>query len=387
MRDVLKCVLSSFFRSQRRLLLGSLFFAFFFILFSAKNVSCAPTLDEMLGSMIMCGFREADILDSPLLPLIRDGRIGHVILFDKDRTTGKRRNILSPLQVKHLTKTLRENAPSPMLIALDQEGGRVQRLTEKRGFHSFPSARSMGQESLKKTEETAFQMGKELSDLGINVNFAPCADVETKENGRPSLIGQQDRSFGSDAKMVAEHVCSFGRGLLRAHVLPTLKHFPGLGCAEKDTHLSRADISQCFRVERDLLPYVIALDRHWPGLIMVSHASHDRLDPELPASLSRSVITHLLRENMGFYGVVISDDLQMDAIRSHFTLEESIKKAVLAGVDILLFGNNHVWDPSLPVRVHSTLRNLVEKGVIPRERIEESWMRIQALFQSIEDFR
>ena len=355
-----------------------------FLFLNPQNASAHETvsLDEMLGAMIMCGFREAELTeDSDILKQIASGRLGHVILFDRDVTTGKKRNILSRPQVRALTQTLRAHAAHPILIAVDQEGGRVRRFKEQMGFPPLPAPAEMGHASPKTTEALARATGQELHTLGINVDFAPVADLDGSRHGHRSRLAAQMRTFGAQAETVTAHALAFGQGLFQSGVLPTLKHFPGLGCAEQDTHQERADIAACFRREQDLVPFRTAIAQSWPGLIMVSHAN---LDPEYPATLSKAVVTDLLRGELGWQGVVISDDLQMQAIRRYFSLEESIRLAVSAGVDILLFGNNLVWEEDLPRRAHAALKHLVTTGVLSKERIETSWRRIQELFKYLD---
>lgn len=337
-----------------------------------------PPLDRMLGAMLMCGFRGTEPApDDPFLAAVAAGRVGNVILFDRDMTTGGERNIRSPEQVRRLTAALRAAAPGPIFIAVDQEGGQVRRLRPQKGFSDLPSAQRLGQGSAAATLETATLLGEELAGLGIDVDLAPVADVDS--NPLNPAIGRLGRAFGSDAAAVARHALAFGKGLARSGVIPVLKHFPGQGCARADSHLGLPDITQCWDGATDLLPYAEIFRAGWPGMVMPGHLFHAGLDPDLPATLSRMVITGLLRQGLGWQGVVISDDLQMRAIADRYGLRESILLAVRAGVDILLYGNNLAWEEGLADKAFAALRALVDEGSIPVERIRRSWERISAL--------
>ena len=207
--------------------------------------------------------------------------------------------------------------------------------------------------------------------------MAPVADVDS--NPLNPAIGRLGRAFSSDPAIVASHALAFGQGLAARGIVPVLKHFPGQGCAKEDSHLGLTDISQCWDGAPDLLPYAEIFRAGWPGMVMPGHLFHARLDPELPATLSRMVVTGLLRQGLGWQGVVISDDMQMKAISGRYGLRDAILLAVRAGVDILLYGNNLDWEEGLPEKVFATLRGLVDDGSISVERIKKSWERISAL--------
>ena len=328
-----------------------LLFSLTFLLISSDVLlaQTEPTLDEMIGSMIMVGFRESELTSqSHILQLIAAGRVGHVILFDRDVTTKGPRNIINKRQVKSLTSVLRAAAKHPMLIAIDQEGGLVCRLNPALGFHPLEDAKTMGTKGAEYTYAQAKATAKELHELGINLDLAPVCDIETNTDDQTSRLGRQLRCFGTDAKTVSAHATAFGQGLLAYGIIPTLKHFPGLGCAGQDTHYVQVDVGVCYKENRDLAPFKQAIDKGWPGLVMVSHEVVPALSNDnLPATLSKTVTTGVLRGQLGFKGVVISDDLDMGAITTRFDRKKSIELAVLAGCDILLFGNNVTWDPKL----------------------------------------
>ncbi len=337
-----------------------------------------PPLEKMLGSMLMLGFRGFTLEDkNPFLDKIRKGQIGGVILFDKDVSSNGSRNIQSPEQLKKLCGQLQDASPDFLFIGIDQEGGQVRRLRPQKGFMDLPSAQAMGQGNSHETYATAEKLGAELHGLGININFAPVADVDT--NPFNPAIGRLGRAFNSDAFIAAQHALSFGLGLAKMDVIPVLKHFPGQGCAEKDSHIEAMDVSNCWNVNVDLLPYAEILKAGWPGMIMIGHIQHKELDVNLPASLSQNIIDGLLRKGLGWQGVVISDDLQMKAISQGRELKDIIYLAIEAGNDILLFGNNLEWDENLADKVWQSLNELVGENRISEQRIRESWQRITGL--------
>lgn len=349
--------------------------------FHASQTNAAPSLEEMAGAMIMCGFRGLESPDPTFLSLLAQGHIGHVILFDRDVQTKGLRNILSRPQLTKLIERLHSAKNGPMLIAVDQEGGKVARLKPKYGFSDLPEVARMGHMTKETVQALALQSGKEMRACGINLDFAPVVDVAT---GSSSIIAQTGRSFHSDPHVVSSHGQAFAEGLWKAGVIPTLKHFPGIGCADHDTHLGSSDVATCFSKDRDLLPYNDTISKDFHGMIMVGHVQ-TKLDTKHPASLSSIVINGLLRKELGWKGVVISDDLQMGAIVQHYSLSEAIRLAIEAGVDILLFGNNLNFQEDMAEKAYLTLIDLVYKGIIPKKRIVESYIRIQNLIASLPD--
>lgn len=320
---------------------------------------------------------------------VRAGRVGGVILFDRDVTTrSPERNIISPKQVRALSAALQAAAGAspaglPLFVAVDQEGGRVQRLKPERGFTQYPPARQLGQGTTGETRLRAVAMGRELADVGVNLNFAPVVDVDV--NPDSPAIGRLGRAYGSDPRAVAAHAAAFINGMAQAGVVSCLKHFPGHGSARADSHLGVTDVSATRRPE-ELWPYRTLLRPAgnawadgWGGMVMVGHLYDNRLDAAHPATLSRPTIDGLLRRDIGWRGVVITDDLQMGAITDRYPLEEVVFRAVDAGADILLFGNNLRWQPDLTARVHATLTGLVQSGRISEDRIRQSYQRVTRL--------
>ncbi len=340
------------------------------------------SLRGMVGQMLLVGFRGTTLgSEDTILRDIREHNLGGVILFDRDvRLQTPERNIQSADQVKALTASLQANAQIPLFIAVDQEGGRVRRLREDRGFAPSPSAKAMGQGAPARTRLEGERTGKLLADLGVNLNFAPVADVDV--NPDSPAIGALERSFSSDPDLVALHAQAFCQGLLSQGVLPCLKHFPGHGSATVDSHLGLTDVSKTW-TPAELRPYELLIPLQSSPLIMTGHLFLRQFDAERPSTLSKAVLAGLLRQRLGFEGVIVSDDMQMRAITEHYGLAEAIVMAVEAGVDILVFGNNLDYDPEIVPKAVEILAKAVEDGRLSAERIAASYRRIQTAKQQL----
>ena len=310
---------------------------------------------------------------------IREHRIGGVILFDQEMadTSTKRRNIESPAQVKELVAYLQAQAPTPLLVSIDQEGGRVNRLKPDYGFPESVSHEELGRiGDPAETYRHADQTAQTLASLGINLNLAPVVDLDANPDN-PIIKGKK-RSFSADPEIVARHAAEFVKAH-RAHgVLSCAKHFPGHGSAKGDTHLGLVDVTQTWH-ERELIPFRRLIEANLCDALMSAHVFNAKLDPERPATLSRAVLTGILREKLGFRGVVLSDDMEMKAISSHYGLEKSVPAAIEAGVDVLCFGNNMSFDAEIAGKAIGILERAVESGRISERRIDESYQRVQAL--------
>ena len=338
-----------------------------------------PSLEVKAGQMIMVGFRGLSVTDEhPIARDIRERRIGGVILFDYDvptRTYG--RNIESPKQLKALTAFLQSRTDIPLFIAVDQEGGRISRLKEKNGFPPTLSQKRLGAlDDVKKTARQAEVTARTLAGLGINLNFVPVVDLDL--NPENPIIGKLERSFSRSPATATRHAVAVIDAHRRNGVLAAPKHFPGHGSAAGDTHDGFVDVTDRWSAV-ELEPFRSLIRQDKADMVMTAHVFNGKLDPVWPATLSRKTLTDLLRQEMGFTGVVISDDMQMRAIADRYGLETAIRQAILAGVDILLFANNSVYEEDIAARVAAMIRTLVEKGEIPRERIDASYGRIMKL--------
>ncbi len=348
-----------------------------------KTLPENPELDYKIGQMIKVGFRGFYIHEST--HIIRDlekYHLGAVVLFDYDvpsRTPA--RNIESPKQLTKLVSDLKKHATAPLLVTIDQEGGRVARLKSDHGFPQSVSAQYLGDHNDPEiTDSYAENTALILRNAGINVNLAPVVDVNL--NPENPIIGGIGRSFSSNPHTVAKHAEIFIQAHHRHSILTTLKHFPGHGSSKEDSHLGLVDVTDVWS-EDELEPYRILINHGIADLVMTAHVFNENWDPDFPATLSDHVINGILRKDLGFDGVVISDDMQMDAVRSYYGLETAIEKTILAGVDILSFANNSIYDENIVPTVHEIIKNLIDDGRISEERIDESYRRIRKLKMNI----
>jgi beta-N-acetylhexosaminidase len=336
-------------------------------------------LITLAGGVVMAGFRGTTAgAGSAIARQVRDLQLAGVILFDRDAALGTGgRNITGPVQLAELARELRA-ARRDLLIAVDQEGGRVARLNPGCGFAAFPGHAALGAgRDPASTHHAAAAIAAECAAAGINVNFAPVVDLNTHPAN--PIIGALGRSFSADPQAVAAHAAAF-IDAHRAHgVLTALKHFPGHGSSRGDTHLQSVDITATFD-ERELLPYreLIAADR--ADMIMAGHLTHRDLDAQLPASLSPQIIGRLLRCELGFGGVVVTDCLEMAAISGRYALRESVSLALNAGVDLLLFGNNSaLYSEDKPEQVVAAVIDAVRRGDVSPGQLRQHAERVQAL--------
>ncbi len=335
------------------------------------------------GQMLMIGFRGLEVDSrSPIMQDIRKRRIGGVILFDYDVPSGSPvRNISSPQQVKTLVADLQKAASVPLFIAIDQEGGKVCRLKEKFGFPTSVSAQYLGSlNSVETTKRYADAIAEALTGLGVNLNFAPVVDLNVNPDN--PVIGRLERSFSADPAVVTRHALIVIDSLHNHGVLSAIKHFPGHGSSLNDSHKGFVDITDTWSTE-ELIPFEDIVRSGKCDMVMTAHIFNEKLDPVWPATLSSRVTGGILRGNMGYAGVVVSDDMQMNAIRQHYGLETAIERAILAGVDILVFANNSVFEEDIASRAITIIEKLVREGKIPAGRIDESCARIMKLKEKL----
>ena len=339
------------------------------------------SIEEAVGQMLMIGFR-GDVLYGDIVALLRDIQPGGVVLFDYDLPSKGEvvRNITSPRQLRRLTSALQGIAP--YFIAVDAEGGYVNRLKEEYEFSvSVPSAQELGRQSPGKTKKVADALARELKDLGINWNFAPVVDVNI--DPKSPAIGAIERSFSDVPRAVVAHANVFIKAHQEQQVIPTLKHFPGHGSAAGDTHLGVTDVTQTYRRAKELLPYQKFIQKGYDDPILTAHIVNRKLDKSgRPATLSYDIMTRLLRYEMGFDGVVISDDMQMGAIVEAYGLTEAVVEAIKAGVDMILLANQiGEYNIEQVYEVKNAIVQAVADGVVGEDRICESFNRIQRLKQ------
>ncbi len=359
--------------------------------------STSPSLDKMVGQMIMTGFHGDGRYSNPkdfaaIEDQIKQGQIGGVILFDVDVSgllakgmdinEAKKQifssNIKSTTQVKEMNEHLQSIAPTKLLIAIDQEGGNIQRLKPQHGFAPIPSAADLALGDAKTTREIAYDLGNRLGDLGINVDFAPLLDVNV--NPESPAIGAKGRSFSADPKKVTEFAGAFATGLEDAKIAYSYKHFPGHGSASGDTHAGITDVTKTYK-DYEMDPWRDLLKTATPyTMVMVAHVINNNIDT-LPASLSGTTIDMV--RNLGFRGVIISDDMDMGAIANEYGPEKAIEMAINAGNDILIFGNNLTFNRNRGRDVHALIVKMVKEGKIKKSRIRESYRRIMKMKQHL----
>lgn len=330
-------------------------------------------LNREIGQMLMVGVRGAQ-LDSDKMDQVIDqvsaGEIGGIIFF--------KHNIKDRDQLRTLINDLND-LPSeyPLFLAADEEGGKVRRLRKKQGFQEFPSAAYVGK---KLTPAEAFdtysRLASQMYDAGLNLNLGPVVDVNV--NGNSPAIGKLNRSFSTDPERVYNYSKEFIRAHHKAGVLTSLKHFPGHGSSQQDTHNDLTDITHSWD-SSEQVPFQRLIDSNQVDMVMAGHLFDRNLDKEYPASLSEAHIQGNLRDKLGFEGVVVTDDLQMGAIIKRYTLEDIIIAAVNSGSDILQFSDPLNLEDDLPQKMRTTIIQAIRDGRIQEERIHESYARIISL--------
>ncbi|MDB2562491.1 glycoside hydrolase family 3 protein [Sulfurimonas sp.] len=343
----------------------------------ASNIN-DETLKKMIGHMLIIGFPDEKVdANSQIVQQINQYELAGVILFDRfydDRS--KTKNISSPIQLQNLTSSLQKYSNKPLLISVDQEGGKVARLKPSYGFEKFPSAKEVSKHSLQQAKDIYKNMSQVLHENGINCNFAPVVDLEI--NPKNKVIVGLERSFGKSSSDVSSYAKVQINEQKKVGIISVLKHFPGHGSSLGDSHLGFVNITDTWS-QKELEPYKTLIDSENIDMIMTAHVFNEHLDKKYPATLSHNVNTKLLREKMNYQGVVVSDDLQMKAISKHYTLKETVTLAINAGVDILLFGNQLAEQNT--DELIETIYGEVKNGSIPLKRILESNKRISQLHE------
>ncbi|MDD5569160.1 MAG: beta-N-acetylhexosaminidase [Candidatus Pacebacteria bacterium] len=346
----------------------------------AKEQMADYELKQKIGQMLIIGFRGTEIgPNSYISKTMQKLNIGGVILFDKDSPSNGtiQRNIVNYSQVKNLVADIKKYSPSPLFVAIDAEGGYVNRLKEKYGFVNIPSAKQMGKASTAQTKKQAQILGKELAELGFNLDFAPVVDVDV--NPANPVIGYLERSFSTDPEKVAANASAFIDGLHENNIITAIKHFPGHGSSTADSHLGMVDVTQTYKPE-ELIPYERLISLGYSDIVMTAHIMNTNIDPDYPATLSPLFINNILREELGFQGVVISDDIQMGAIMDNYGFADAIVKAINAGCDMIGISNNiKEYDERAPYTAVDAIFNAVKNGQISQNRVNQSFERIEAL--------
>jgi len=347
---------------------------------STAQIPVTPTLDQMIGEMIILGFRGTEVSDSSkIVQDINEYNIGGVILFDYDVPSKSfPRNIVDPKQTKKLIEDLKKLTRSDLFIAVDAEGGLINRLKAKYGFMQIESPGAMGESDPENTFIKVSPLGLELDYLGFNLNFAPVVDVNINKDN--PVIGHLERSFSDDPVKVYEHAGYFIDAMHKYDIITAIKHFPGHGSSTEDSHLGLVDITNTYKEEVELFPYRKLIKDNKTDIIMTAHVMNRNIDPDNPATLSSRFLKDILRDRLNYEGVIVSDDMQMGAIATYFGFEEAIIKAIKAGCDLLIFSNNSpVYDEDIAQKAVEVIKKAVREGKITEEEISSSYNRIKEL--------
>ena len=367
-----------------------LFLSLAAVLMAAFAIKAQIPSDEQLrryaAQMLMVGFKGNTVdAESDAARYIRDLKVGSIVLFDIDLTgTAKlgSRNITSQQQLAKLTADLQAFADYPLLIAADQEGGRVQRLKPAYGYEKLPEAEYLGNlDNRDTTKHYARLMTEQLASSGVNLNLAPVLDVLNPEC---PPIGKLHRSFGSDADVIVRQAGIQIDEMHRRHILNVVKHFPGHGNALGDSHWGFVDVTDTW-TPAELEPFRKLIKKGKVDMVMTAHIINANIAPEHPATLSRKTIDGVLRKQLGYDGVVVSDDMYMEGIIKKYDIENALVLAINAGCDLLCVGNNinTGFEADRPFRLVDLIVKNVKNGRIPWGRLVQSHRRIEKLLKKL----
>jgi beta-N-acetylhexosaminidase len=350
------------------------------LIVSGGSAASAQSLEDMAGQMVMVGFT-GDSADAAGVRAVREqvarGEIGGVMFL--------RTNVASLTAVRGINRSLIAARPwLPPFIALDQEGGQIERLTAAVGFAEIPSARAVAAQTPDRARVIYAGLADDLARLGFNVNFGPVVDLDLNPDN--PIIARYGRAYGADPVEVVARASAFVEAHHDAGIATSLKHFPGHGSSTEDTHDGFVDVTGLWQPV-ELAPYQAMIDAGLADMVMVAHLYNADIQSDdarqLPASLSRTWIEGILRDDLGFAGVTISDDLEMGAIRSRFDLHDTVVTAVQAGMDILLFSNTADYDRGLGTAIYQVLVDEGRADPAFADRIAQSYGRIVALKRKI----
>jgi beta-N-acetylhexosaminidase len=341
-------------------------------------VSDEAVLRQKIASLLVAGFRGERVGPQDwIVRAIRDQGLGGVILFDRDQTTGGTRNITSPEQVTALVRSLKEASPGRLIVSIDQEGGRIARLNPGNGFPATLSQAEVGSANDPAlTRRWAEGMAQTLRGIGVNVNFTPVVDLAVNPNN--PAVARLGRAFSADPDVVVECATEEIRAFRAAGVRTSVKHFPGLGSATGNTDFEVVDVSGSW-TPAEIEPFQRLIDNGSTDMVMVAHFLNRQLDPARPVSLSKAVVTDLLRGQLGWQGPVVTDDMQAVAIKSFGDRNEAVALAIEAGVDLITLCNQETYDPEVVESTVSSLVGMVRSGRITEARIDQSVARVDTI--------
>jgi beta-N-acetylhexosaminidase len=333
-------------------------------------------LNPRLGELLLVGFHGTTLRDNPSLErLLCETRVAGVVLFA--------RNIVNAEQTRQLTADMsarvRACTGRALLIAVDAEGGRVMRLGPAAGWTATLSHQDLGQAGdLAQTELEARRIGGMLRDVGINWNLAPVVDVGYNP-ANPVIVGV-GRAFGANPELVVAQARAYIAGMHAAGVLTAVKHFPGHGSSVDDSHAGFVDVTDTARPEVELAPYRRLLADGLVDAVMTAHVYNRHVDPWVPATLSQPTIGGVLRHDLGWRGVVVSDDMRMGAIEKHYGAGDAAVRALRAGVDLVLIADDRLpGDRAASAEVLKDIRRALRRGRLLPRRVDEALARTAAL--------
>ncbi|MFL1780337.1 Glycoside hydrolase family 3 protein [Candidatus Hepatincolaceae symbiont of Richtersius coronifer] len=339
-----------------------------------ENSALIP-LEEKIAQMLIVGF-SGDIISLEVKSYIQDYKIGGVILFS-NKSQFRESNITSSNQLIKLIKELKNLSSISLLISLDQEGGKVAKLNKNNGFSNLrlPSHQQLAQYDNSYLYQSIYSMAKELKSLGFDIKFAPVVDVNV--NFENPVIGKLERSFSANPLEVASKAAIFIKAQKDAEIIPVIKHFPGHGSSKEDSHLGFTEVTNTYQEDIELEPYKILINSGYDNPIMISHIFNKHMDDKYPASLSYNIITGLLKNKLGFKGLIITDDLKMGAITRHYSLKDTLILAINAGSDMLIYGNNiGEYNPTFVKDAVEIIKKAIAKGELSIDKINESYLKI-----------
>jgi beta-N-acetylhexosaminidase len=332
----------------------------------------------MIGRMIILGFEGQSLSSNNTLKKdIKKYTLGGVILFDKYHKSKKKKNIKNPKQLKKLITDIQNMSKYNILISIDQEGGLVSRLNQKNGFSKTYKASTISKKGTIFARQTYKKLASDLSNVGININFAPVVDLAI--NPKNKVIVYYGRSYSSSPKEVIKYSKIFIDEMNKKGIISVLKHFPGHGSSLGDSHEGFIDISNTWN-KKELIPYQELINSNHANMIMTAHVYNKNLDTKYPATLSKNINTNLLKEKLNYQGIIISDDLQMKAITKYYTLKQTVTLAINSGVNILLFGNQ-IDNKTIKLKtIVNTIYKEVKNGNIELSKIIKSNKIIKNIF-------
>lgn len=349
-------------------------------LFSNENYT-KKQIENMIAKMVILGFNGTDVSSNDkIYKDIKNYNLGGVILFDKDpNDKSKRKNIVNPKQLQNLTSKLQSIRADKLLISIDQEGGIVQRLKPAYGFKYTASAQKISKNGEIFARQEYSKLASLLKKNGINLNFAPVVDLAI--NPKNKVIYKLKRSYGKNPKQVIKYASIFIEESRKQGVISVLKHFPGHGSSYGDSHKGFVDVTKTWSQE-EMKPYEYLIKNNKVDMIMSAHVFNKEMDRDYPATLSYDINTIILRDMLNYKGVLISDDLQMKAISSHYSLKDTVTLAINSGVNILLFANQLAKPVKLETII-DTVYSQIQKGKISLDKIVASNKKIEKLLQKI----